>query len=316
MRVLLWRLASSFVAALVGLGTVVFAVPAHAMNAHALASTVRRPSAPVASTYVALGDSFTSGPAIPTQLSPNTVPSAPSACGRSSKNYPSLVARELGLHLTDVSCLSAKTEDVTKSEGPGIPAQLSALNQSTSLITLGIGGNDLGYTTIAANCAALTPWGPTRVGKTCEAHYTDNGVDQLARTIHDLGSKVRTILNDIRVRAHNARVFVIGYPDVVPPSGPGCWPDLPFTRSDLSYLRGVEANLNSMLSTVARAAGDVYVNMAGPSAAHSACTDRNTRWVSPILPFPGSYPLHPDSTGMVGMARVLEAAMTGDRNGR
>jgi hypothetical protein len=61
---------------------------------------------------------------------------------------------------------------------------------------------------------------------------------------------------------------------------------------------------------------DVYVNMAAPSAAHSACTDRNTRWVSPILPTPGSYPLHPDAIGMAGMARVLEAAMTDGPNSR
>jgi lysophospholipase L1-like esterase len=290
----------------------VFTEPAAIANTGAL--TASRPSSVVAGTYVALGDSFTSGPDIPTQLSPSSTPSAPSACGRSSKNYPSLVARALGLYLTDVSCLAAKADDLTKAQGPGIPAQLSALKQSTSLISVGIGGNDLGYSTIAANCVALTPWGPTRVGKTCKAHYTASGGDQLDRTIHDLGTNVKTILSDIRARAHNARVFVIGYPDVVPPSGSGCWPDLPFTRSDLSYLRGVEANLNSMLSTVARAAGDVYVNMAAPSAAHNACTDRNTRWVSPILPSPWSYPLHPDASGMAGMARVLEAAMTNEPN--
>jgi lysophospholipase L1-like esterase len=314
MRVLRLRSVSLLAAALVALGTMVFAEPAAIANTGA--STASRPSAVVAGTYVALGDSFTSGPAIPTQLSPSSTPSAPNACGRSSKNYPSLVARALGLHLTDMSCLAAKADDLTKAQGPGIPAQLSALNQSTSLITVGIGGNDLGYSTIAANCVALTPWGPTRVGRTCKAHYTASGGDQLDRTVHDVGTEVKTILSDIRARAHNARVFVIGYPDVVPPSGSGCWPDLPFTRSDLSYLRGVEANLNSMLSTVARAAGDVYVNMAAPSAAHSACTGRNTRWVSPILPSPGTYPLHPDANGMAGMARVLEAAMTHEPNSR
>jgi hypothetical protein len=49
--------------------------------------------------------------------------------------------------------------------------------------------------------------------------------------------------------------------------------------------------------------------MATPSASHSACTSDDTRWVEPIVPSPGSYPLHPDATGMAGMAQVLEAAM-------
>jgi hypothetical protein len=31
--------------------------------------------------------------------------------------------------------------------------------------------------------------------------------------------------------------------------------------------------------------------------------------VEPVLASPGTYPLHPDATGMAGMARVLEAAM-------
>src|ERR1700677_3731510 len=41
-------------------------------------------------TYVALGDSFTSGPDVPAQLTGDTTPSAPTACLRSSGNYASL----------------------------------------------------------------------------------------------------------------------------------------------------------------------------------------------------------------------------------
>ena len=47
--------------------------------------------------YVALGDSYTSGPALPAQLGPRTNPSAPAACQRSSDNYPTIVARSLGV---------------------------------------------------------------------------------------------------------------------------------------------------------------------------------------------------------------------------
>ncbi|HZM55906.1 MAG TPA: SGNH/GDSL hydrolase family protein [Acidimicrobiales bacterium] len=291
-------------AALVAAGTAVFATAAVAGPAGTA------PMAAQSHSYVALGDSFTSGPAVPAQLGPDTSPSAPSACLRSSDNYPSLAARALGLDLSDVSCGGATTEDLTRSQGPGIPAQLSALGPSTSLVSVGIGGNDLGFSTIAASCAAATPWGATQVGWSCRAHYTVGGVDQLATTVRGVGTKVATALEEIRARAPHARVFVIGYPDIVPPSGSGCWPVLPFSGHDLDYLRGIEGDLNATLARDAVAADDVYVDMATPSASHNACTSDDTRWVEPIVPSPGSYPLHPSTAGMSGMARVLEGAVT------
>jgi lysophospholipase L1-like esterase len=269
-------------------------------------------AAPVAS-YVALGDSYTAGPGIATQLSPTTTPTAPAACLRSSNNYPSITARSLGLPLTDVSCGSATTAAMASSQAPGVPAQLSALTPSTGFVTVGIGGNDLGYSTIAENCVAYTPWGPTRVGWRCQAHYTAGGVDQLAATARNVATKVSSVLVAINRLAPRARVFVVGYPDLVPPSGSGCWPELPFTASDLAYLRGVEAELNASLRTAAVSSGDTFVDMAGPSADHSACAAKGTRWVEPVFTAKGNYPLHPNAAGMAGMAQVLSSAMRQSR---
>jgi GDSL-like Lipase/Acylhydrolase family len=263
----------------------------------------------VPGSYVALGDSYTSGPAIPSQLGPGTTPTAPSACLRSSENYPSIVARALGLQVDDVSCGGATTDDLVQSQGPGIPAQLDALRRSTALVSVGIGGNDLGFSTIATNCVAYTPWGPTRMGWSCEAHYGAAGVDPLAAGALEVGGKVTRVLEQIRQRAPGARIFVVGYPDIVPPSGSGCWPSLPYTAADIAFLRGVESELNSALAGAAAVAGDLFVDMATPSASHTVCTSDDTRWVEPIVPSPGAYPLHPGATGMAGMAGVLERAM-------
>ena len=263
----------------------------------------------VPGTYVALGDSYTSGPAIPTQLGPGTTPAAPAACLRSSENYPSLTARALGLDLVDVSCGGATTDDLDRSQGSGIPAQLSALQRTTALVTVGIGGNDLGFSTIAANCAAYTPWGPTRVGWSCEDHYHTGGVDQLAGAVVAVGAKVARVLAEVRQQAPGAQVFVVGYPDIVPPAGSGCWPSLPFRAGDLDFLRGVEAELDSALAGAAADAGDHFVDMATPSATHSACAAPDARWVEPVLHPSGSYPLHPGASGMAAMADVLEGAM-------
>lgn len=69
--------------------------------------------------YVALGDSYTSGPLIPDQVDAN--------CARSNRNYPSLVAGRLrGTTLTDVSCGGATTAEMWKAQG-GNPPQLDAL---------------------------------------------------------------------------------------------------------------------------------------------------------------------------------------------
>jgi hypothetical protein len=297
-------------AVIVGLALVVVGTTVPARGAGAAAGSARTPARARSSSYVALGDSYASGPGIPSQLGPSSSPGAPKACLRSSDNYPSLAARALDLALRDVSCSGATTDDLTRSQGPGIPAQLSAISPSTSLVSVGIGGNDLGFSGVAANCVAATPWGPTRVGWSCRSHYTVGGIDQLAAAIEETGTKVATVLKEIRARSVHARVFVVGYPDIVPQTGSGCWPRLPFSAGDLDYLRRIEGDLNASLAGAAAAAGDAYVDMAGPSAPHNACRSEDTRWVEPIVPSPGSYPLHPTLAGMAGMARVLEGALT------
>src|SRR5690242_8352777 len=92
--------------------------------AHAAAPTGR---------YVALGDSYTSGPLIPTQVDLN--------CVRSNRNYPSLVAAAIhSSAFTDVSCGGATTADIlnagTGTLGFAVPAQLSAVNAATALVTV------------------------------------------------------------------------------------------------------------------------------------------------------------------------------------
>ena len=283
-------------------GTLVWsAVPASARFA--------RPAAkpPV---YVALGDSFTSGPDVPTQLDAATSPSAPASCMRSSRNYPSLVARALGLTLRDMSCSGATTKDLTSPQGPGIPAQLTALGPRTAVVSVGIGGNDLGFGTIAHNCLAASPWGATRVGWSCASHYTAAGDDQLAARVRQVGDRVSSSLAAIRARASHARVFVVGYPDIIPATGSGCWPRLPFSGHDVAYLRSVEDLLNATLAGDAARSGATFVDMATPSATHASCAPAATRWVEPVIPSRGTFPLHPSAAGMAGMARVLSAAMS------
>ncbi len=256
--------------------------------------------------YVALGDSYTAGPYIPQQLGD------PAGCLRSDQNYPHLVAQALGLSLTDDSCSGATTANMAGSQsvqGGTNPPQFAGLTPTTSVVSIGIGGDDIGYGSILNNCLALTPFGPTKVGRTCQSYYDANGQDQLAAAIQATSPKVAAVLQGIHRRSPQATVVLVGYPDLLPPTGSGCWPRMPLTRSDVAYLRSTETALNQMLASVAAANGATFVSTATQSAPYTTCASRSTRWVEPLVPTNWAAPVHPNARGEAGMAAVVAQAL-------
>lgn len=271
------------------------------------AAAVTAPAAGASTpTYVALGDSYTSGPLIPNQQL------NPPGCLRSDHNYPHDSAAVLGLLLTDVSCSGATTADMTTPQSTSLgtnPPQLDALSPSTSVVSLGIAGNDINFSGIIENCAALTPWGPTKVGTTCKSYYDPGGNDQLAAAINALGPKVGAVLAQIHQRSSGAQVFVEGYPAILPPTGTGCWPQMPLTVTDVPYLRSVEIGLNAMLAREAAANNATFVDTYSGSTAHNACTLETVRWVEPVVPNSPAYPVHPNLVGEAALAGFLIPAI-------
>lgn len=267
-------------------------------------------SAPAAATladrtYVALGDSFTAGPLVPHPL-PD-----PWGCLRSDQNYPHLVARRLGSDLRDVSCSGAATADLSSVQpvvGGANRPQLEALGPGVGTVTVQIGGNDIGFAEILHRCLAPLP-----VGTPCRDHFTKGGTDEISRRIVATGPKVAAVLGLARRRSPDARVFVLGYPAVLPEALSGCWPVMPVTAGDVPYLRDKEKELNAMLAAQAAAAGVVYVDVYGPSVGHDACQPPGARWVEPLLALSLAAPIHPNAPGMRGMADVLLAALVQGR---
>src|SRR4029078_8567836 len=90
----------------------------------AVQSAAVRPVRSSGPQYVAIGDSFTSGGRIGA-LQPDGAD-----CLRSSRNYPSLVAKDLGYALRDVSCFGASTKDVLEGDTAGVPAQWAPLSDA------------------------------------------------------------------------------------------------------------------------------------------------------------------------------------------
>jgi lysophospholipase L1-like esterase len=266
--------------------------------------------------YVALGDSYTSGPGIPDQVG------KPAGCDRSSRNYPALIAQKLKLAATavrDLSCSGATIADLAApqvtTDGTN-PAQLSALAPGTALVTLGIGGNDVDFAGVLSRCVELDVI-PAMFGSKlmpdltpCRAYYTSGGVDQLQQKIQAAAGPLATALAQIKQRAPHARVYVVGYPALLPATGTTCADTLGVTSGDVAYLSAEELRLNSMLRQAAQAAEATYVDTYTPSVGHDACSAAASRWIEPLLVGSSGVPLHPNALGEQGMADAVERAIS------
>jgi hypothetical protein len=106
---------------------------------------------------------------------------------------------------------------------------------------------------------------------------------------------------------------VVGYPDLLPPVGSGCWPKVPLTRADVPYLRGVEETLNRALRQAASAHGATYVDTYTPTESHNACARGSSRWVESLVPTSPALPFHPDRAGETAMSTALVSAIKDGR---
>ncbi|MCC3771303.1 SGNH/GDSL hydrolase family protein [Streptomyces sp. UNOC14_S4] len=269
-----------------------------ALAAAAAAPAAAQTPRPGGERYVALGDSYTSGPGIPQQSGGD--------CLRSSVNYPALTSAKLGTAtFKDVSCSGAKTDDMWQAQGAN-PAQLNTLDKRTTLVTLGIGGNDIGFSGIIETCAKLSASDPA--GAPCKKQYTANGGDELDGRIAGAATKVAKVLKGIHQRAPFARVVLVGYPSIMPDNGVGCFPKLPMAAGDVPYLRDTEKKLNAMLQQQAAKAHVRYADTYTPTVGHDVCTPKDDRWVEGVQPENPAAPFHPNAKGEAAMAgAVLKA---------
>ncbi|MGH3785962.1 MAG: SGNH/GDSL hydrolase family protein [Pseudonocardiaceae bacterium] len=252
--------------------------------------------------YVALGDSYAAGPGIPV-LRPD-----PIGCHRSTSSYPALVATALRAdETTDVSCSGARTDNMTVAQQVPLginPPQFDALRPDTDLVTLTIGGNDIGFSDIFQTCVRLGATNP--LGNPCERRATAGGIDIYAQRIAAAAPKVAAVLKGIRERSPGATVLLVGYLRILPPAV-GCYPVFPIARGDVPYLDGVQQRLTAMLADQAGAGahGAVFVNTYAGSSGHDACQLPGIKWVEGTAPTSPATPVHPNALGMDAVADVV-----------
>ncbi|WP_459975305.1 SGNH/GDSL hydrolase family protein [Nocardioides pyridinolyticus] len=215
--------------------------------------------------YVALGDSYTAAPLVPpTDTS--------TRCLRSAVNYPALVAEQLpGTELTDVSCSSAATRHTLRpqaGDGGSVPPQFDALRPGTDLVTVGLGGNDerlFGGT--LGNCVAVASQDPT--GSPCtDAARGGRDIDRILARITD---NLVQVVAGIEERSPDARILLIGYPQLIPASG--TCDDLPLAEGDYAFARTINHGLARAVERAAEEAGVEFVDLWEPSAGHDICAD-------------------------------------------
>lgn len=276
--------------------------PAGALVLAALATTGCGDDAGVRQydSYVALGDSFTSGAGLP-----QTAPEA-TVCGNSALNYPHLVADAVQATLTDVSCGGATTDNGTQpqSQGAGAPLrppQLDAVDRDTELVTVGLGGNDLGwYVGLMSICTSVAPNDPT--GSPCAQQSSTPGND-LTALPPQIGQRVETLLTEVHRRAPGAKVLLVGYPQPVPASGTCA--ELPLATGDYPFVRAQWAALNDAMRAAAEQTRTTFVDVLAPSEGHDICAGADA-WVNGITARPGvAAPYHPLAEGQAAVADLV-----------
>lgn len=248
--------------------------------------------------YVALGDSYSSGLGIPQQT--DTV------CGRSDRNYPSVVAAAVGAEsFTDVTCAGA---DTTHMAGPqdGVAPQLDALRPDTTLVTLGVGGNDLDLAGVITRCVLVGYLAPH--GSPCKNSFTLFGTDEIGSRINATAPKIDAVLDAIHARSPQARVMLVGYPSLLPDDGTSCRATIPLADGDFGWVRDKEKQLDAVLAQRAGAHGAGYVDTYGPSVGHDACQGAGVRWIEPADSDQGAG-FHPNASGHRSMADAVLAAV-------
>lgn len=250
--------------------------------------------------YVALGDSYSAGSGVwPPDLQASPL------CLRTTKNYPHLIAAATGATFTDVTCGAAETKHLYAAQYPGVPAQLAAVTKDTDLVTLTIGGNDNNVfigSIVACGTAGAATLGQGSPCKNLYGSYFDSQVETKTYPA------VKKALQDIRAKAPSARVAILGYPSILPPST-GCFTKMPIARGDVPYLNSLQAHLNAVIKRAAGETGATFVDLAAASAGHDACAPIGTRWIEPVLFGTNTVPVHPNALGEAAMAQRTMAVL-------
>ena len=251
-------------------------------------------SAVAADRYVAMGSSFAAGPGI-TQ----PAEAVRDGCGRSADNYAHQLARKRGLDLVDVSCSGGVTASIL---GPwnGHPAQIEAVTPETRLVTVTVGGNDVGYMTAltGASCreVAARKGDATAAAKCATVTRPDEAA--YAR----LQAAMNEIAAQVHARAPKAKLVFVDYLAVLPASGTCA--ATPLQPADADASRETQRRVVEITRRTSRERGAVLVQASALSVGHDVCGA--VPWMNGYPVPAGTAAYHPNLAGMTAIAEALD----------
>lgn len=245
--------------------------------------------------YVAMGSSFASGPGIS-----ETAEDSPWFCGRSRDNYAHQLARLRGLSLVDVSCGGASTRHILDGGQLLQPAQIEAVTAQTELVTVTIGGNDIGYMAnlLALGCNAQTPWYVRMLGS-CKPRSPAEMEQGLPKVLDQLVA----IITEVRRRAPAAKLVLVNYQTVLPASG--TCERLGLSAEQVAQMRDIAEQLADVTYAAAEGHGALYMDAKRLTQEHDVCAEDS--WMTGMHPEGEVWgsPLHTTLAGMTAIAQGL-----------
>ena len=257
------------------------AVGGCAVAAALMVGTGALPAQAAVGTYVALGDSYSSGTGTRTYISDGT------SCQRSARAYPPLIAASKSLTLNFRACSGAKVADVAST-------QLSALGSGTNYVTVSVGGNDAGFASVLTECAKPA-W-------MSDCNRAIDGAQYVVDSV--LPARLNSLYSQMRSRATQAKIVVVGYPRIF--NGEDCNAFTWFSPTEEARLNAMADRLNNMTASRAAAAGFSFSNPTSAFIGHAVCDD--VEWING-LSNPVSESYHPNVAGHQGYSGVVGPAI-------
>ncbi len=251
--------------------------------------------------YYALGDSYSSGDGAPPY-------SGVSGCYRSTKGYPYLLSSGTPTPVL-IACSGAVTADIDQTiQNSSLSAtqlgQLQSSPRGNTLITITIGGNDVGFSSELTKCITS---------------FTSCKSDQstISQKITALQTRLAQVYQELRTAAPGADIIIVGYPLLVAdPSIADCHNPIVYAGLGAGEMQMIRTLAGQLDTTIAAAASQAGVSSATQQviqafAGHEACTAKESQeWINEIAGLTDALhdSFHPDSTGYQAMAGAINSA--------
>ena len=235
--------------------------------------------------YVALGDSYSSG------VGAGNYTSSSGSCDQSPNAYPQLWANANGpASFANETCAGATTSSV-------ISSQLGALSSATSLVSITVGGYDVGFSSVMETCVLESTSSCVSAVHSSESEVATQ-----------LPGELNTVLGDIKADAPDARVVVLDYPQLYDLSKSSSCVGL--STTDRTALNQGAAELDSAIEAAAARYGDDFASVQDQFSGHQICD--SSSWLHSVNFLDVGESYHPTASGQAdGYLPVFTAAARG-----